>query len=461
MSADDYIHLYDEIAQEYEIVAGSPDAELQDLQSLHERITFLLHAHGIEDGGDLVDYERREVRALEEEVLQLEEEQQRLQGGSPVSVSAKRGTVEVHRPVEAQVFATQVAELHAELFLAQMVFNALLRKSLEDIREERVCMTDLRYAETWRAMEAQILRSLADTKEKAGQQSPPVSVAAEEKLLTEVRSLAAEAIKHVGEGNQDRQKRDDQLKCFYSECEKLTVWCRQQLANLDAMLEPDHVQEYCSTLVDNYATMSSNFSVLVDSVEEYVKANHLPVRRALVEVNQLWYYVLTSTLERLTRTLLEIHPTSSLEEEVAKYAQHPKCVVDIVRSLKTLLESGGPSLSAAAESLLSECDALLPAATALESSLVREHMLFSERRRAVKEGYAGFRESLLARLTYISSPADVVMNSKRRQEEFDECVRDLKTWASAAAHGESWRDLYSQIVDIKRLIQHELKALSE
>lgn len=449
----------------------------EQLKRIHEEFTTAIHTPGIADGADAIakaeqeaDAEEAAVRAMEEELAQLNAPAEPARPSTDVPLEEMDDATfeaEVRRPLQPSrqdftAYAQQVSEAYAQLFLSRTVLKAVLMKNLEDIREERISTADTKFAEptAWMNKLRQLIRVLGEAKVKAVSISYPVPecVEEEDRMLEEVEELATKAAEHVRKGEDQRRKRDERLRVFRSECNKLTLWCRQQLANLDAMQEPDHIQEYCATLVDNYATMSQNFTVLLESVETYVKANNVAVRRALLEADQLWFYLQVSTLERLSKTLYEIHPKSPLEVEVAKYAGYPEKLADFLSTLESYVQSLPES--GAAVSVLTECDAL-PSAMREYSALPKEVRAFADRAQGKRAGYACFREAVLSRLTFLTPATDTVVDSKRRQQEFDNCVRELKAWASTAAHGESWRDIYSKIVEIKGLIKQEQQSIED
>lgn len=399
---------------------------------------------------------------LREDLAAVEAEAQRRLAGDDEVPDVSAELVAVHDVRGFQVYCAQAVELAGGLATARTVFNGLLAKSAEDIREERASATDLRFAEpaAWAARREQLSRLLDGAAVKAAALAlpPPDQSAA---LLAEVDRLATDAAAHVAAAAAQRRRRDDRLKVFYGECDKLTLWCRQQLANLDAMQQPDHIQEYCRTLAGNYAAMSANFSVLVEGVVPFVAANHAPARRALLEADQVWFHVMVAALERLSRTLFEIHPESLLEDEVDKYTLYPKHLSTTLATVVAFLEQERDR-SEEAEAILAECGRLAADVKARQAATAQGLKAFAARSRASRVAYDCFRESILSRLTYAAStPADVVAESRRRQGEFEECVTELKTWAVRQAHGESWRDIYSKIVEIKRTIQREQQYMEE
>ncbi|CAC9550012.1 hypothetical protein CGC20_28940 [Leishmania donovani] len=421
----------------------------------------------ISPDGSIMEVKDAIARAedAEREVAALRAEKARLQStghGHHSKLSATGSDADVEAFV---AYAKELSELHDHLSLARAVFKAVLTKRLEDIRDDRLSQQDKRFTDpkSWDAKKGALERMLQSLRTKTAQLqlSAKTYLDEDEALFLEVMNLATEAGDHVRRGDAMREARDEKLKVFYAECAKLTGWCRQQLTNLEAMQEPDHVQEYCATLADNYPTMSNNFAVLFNSVQEYVQANLIPVHKALLEAEEVWLYLQVSTLERLSKTLFEIHPKSPLDVEVEKYASYPEHAAKFLQDLERYLAAQRSQQDELAEldSAHKECQEVLHTLSGEFAELPSEVHAFAQRAQALRLGYQCFREALLQRLTYISPAASTVVESKRRQEEFENCVRELKSWAAEASHGESWRDIYSKIVEIKQMIKSEQASL--
>jgi hypothetical protein len=406
---------------------------------------------------------------LENELATLRAEKARLQAARGVGMQVRPAPQASSNPEEAAAFvayAKQLSEFHEHLSLCRCVFKGVLTKSVEDIRDEKLSQQDQRFTEprSWAIKRDVLYRSLEALRKKTRELNLPAStyMDEDEALYREVKELGAEAAEHVRQGESMRADRDEKLKVFFAECAKLTGWCRQQLANLEAMQEPDHVQEYCATLVENYPTMSSNFAVLLESVREFVQANMVSVHKALLEAEEVWLYLQVSAHERLTKTLYEIHPKSPLDVEIAKYASYPDHAAKYLQDLDRFIHAqrNGELEAGELDTLQRGCDEVRTTLTDDFAGLPKEVHNFAQRARALRLGYQCFREAVLSRLTYISPTADVVVESKRRQDEFEDCIRELKTWAAEASRGESWRDIYSKISEIKNLIKSEQDAVA-
>lgn len=407
---------------------------------------------------------------LEKELAALRAEKARLQAarasGAAATPAPSRQAGNPQDEAAFLAYAKQLSELHEHLCLCRSVFKAVLTKSVEDIRDEKLSQQDQRFTEprAWAIKRDVLYRSLESLRKKTRELNLPVAtyMDEDEALYKEVKELGAEAAEHVRLGESMRADRDEKLKVFFAECAKLTGWCRQQLANLEAMQEPDHVQEYCATLVENYPTMSSNFSVLLDSVREFVRANMVTVHAALLEAEEVWLYLQVSAHERLSKTLYEIHPKSPLDVEVAKYASYPDHAAKFLQDLDRFIHAqrNGQLEANDLDTLQRGCDEVRTTLTGEFAGLPKEVHSFAQRAQALRLGYQCFREAVLSRLTYISPTANVVVESKRRQDEFEDCVRELKSWAAEASRGESWRDIYSKISEIKNLIKSEQDAVA-
>lgn len=448
-------------------------------------------------------------------------------------------------------FASQLAELRAHLTTAQLTFQSILARSVEELRDGRVSASDVRLADPalWRVKEQLLQRVLTEVRNKAGalqarisshEHDPtgeavdaidgaeldPVAHAADR--LAEVQGLAAAAADHLRRGVELRQRRDAQLRVFVEECARLTMWCRQQHANLDAMQSADHLQEYCATLVENYPAMSDNISFLLTTVQPFVESDNATVRKAMSELSELWFYLQVTAMERLARTLYEVHSHSLLETECERYAGFGSEVWSYVCDMQALLDDvyeqrrkGGqvtsrsrracrvPDQSSVApqdsphdagssdkervnenavgranrdndtetqgnRDSAADNDVNDLQARRAEGAMLLQGMslcgpeelhgamrLFAQRVRVVRAGYQCLRDAALTRLTFLASTADIVARSKQRQVEFEDCITRLRKWAKVAAHGESWRDIYTKIVDIKRLIKQEQGELTQ
>ncbi|KAG5465489.1 hypothetical protein CUR178_00194 [Leishmania enriettii] len=417
--------------------------------------------------GDLMEVKNALTRATdaEGEVATLRAEKARLQssaGGcySPVKLGGSAADAEAF-----VAYAKELSELHNHLSLSRTVFKAVLSKSLEDVRDGRLSQQDRRFTDpqSWDAKKGMLQRALQSLRTKTAQLnlSARTYLDEDEALFAEVMDLATRASDYVGRGNTMREARDAKLERFFAECAKLTRWCRQQLTNLEAMQEPDHVQEYCATLAENYRTMSNNFAVLFDSVHEYVQANLASVQKALLEAEEVWLYLQVSTLERLSKTLFEIHPNSPLHVEVEKYSSYSEHAAKFLQELQRYMAAPRSRQRELGDlgSLQSQCQQVSQVLSNELGELPSEVRAFAQRAQALRVGYQCFREAVLQRLTYISPVVDTVIESKRRQDELDDCVRELKSWAVETSRGESWRDIYSKIVEIKQMIKSEQSSL--
>ncbi|CCW66973.1 unnamed protein product [Phytomonas sp. Hart1] len=471
MSNDELEEIYNQLHSELVNVELKSEDEItiEDYKVIHDEFTRLLKTLDSPDNQEDGYTAERSIEELNHDPEKLNTKYSELQLTAMRECVATTSSIESvlisnfkrDIPNDARAFqmlATQLAELRAQLTVTQTVFKALLSKSLEDITEDRFPTTDIHYTqvETWNTKEKQLVQLLDSLRLKVSAKGIPINT--EEHLMAEVQCLAKEAFEHVQQGLQQKKTRDEQLVSFYKECNKLIFWCRKQISNLESMQEPDHIQTFSATLSESYKTMSSNFAVLAQNVYPYIHANHQPVRQALEEADELWYYLLVFTLERLSKTLLEIHPRSPLDVQVEKYATYPRHVLSFLDALRDVVDDAATKKGPLPEDipgLRVGCDEACKIIQRHESSQVDGVHRFVMRARAMRNAYTFLRESLLTRLTFISSTADIVINSKRRQHEFEECVRELKSWAADQAHGESWRDIYSKIVEIKCMIERE------
>src|SRR5262249_27779565 len=124
-------------------------------------------------------------------------------------------------------------------------------------------------------------------------------------------------------------------KEFETERKRLLLWCRQQKTNLDAMVEADHVQEFCASLLNNFPTMEENFTVLLEIAEPLLPSP--AIQEARLEANEVWLNLQISAYERLRHTLLEIHPKSKLEDEVREFSGYSTAVSEFFAEFTRLL----------------------------------------------------------------------------------------------------------------------------
>jgi hypothetical protein len=193
----------------------------------------------------------------------------------------------------------------------------------------------------WRSREAQLLKE-ATALEKQAQalgsfaaaDNSTNSLAA---LIRDVADLQAAADSKLASHAAKDAAVEEGIKEFESERKRLLVWCRQQKTNLDAMVEPDHVQEFCASLLSNFPTMEENFSVLLEVAEPLLP--NAEVQNALVETNEVWLNLQVSAYERLRHTLLEIHPKSKLEDEVREFSAYSRRAGEFLDEFSRLLST--------------------------------------------------------------------------------------------------------------------------
>lgn len=438
-----YLERYGKLSKEFEEKMQS--GGFAEVEEAHEA------AAAAEAAEKEADDLEREVRALEE-LVDLDNEQHENMVRAAAESPEQRDLAAFER------FAALKAELSARLFLSRSVLAALKQRSIDDLREGRVSDSDVHFFLSWEDKTRHLDSLLAEEREAAAA-CPPfygASAAAEEEELVAVRQLAEQTQERMQDAQDQRDEQERRMRLFRRECDKVVTWCRKQLANLEAMQDPDHVQEFCATLAESYPAMSKNFQVLLESVTDYVRANNTEVRALLMEANEVWFCLQVASLERLSGILFEIHPTSPLDAEVAKYAEHTRRLSSFLNDLFDFLQ-GSPE-TAETDAISHQCEAHLETLEK-HDALAQELLLFAARQQALRDSYACLRSALLSRLTFIGSPTEAIVESKRRQQEFEECANGLKAWAAEASHGPAWRDLYAKIVEIKRVIQAEQATL--
>mmetsp|Transcript_33130 Transcript_33130/g.38554 ORF Transcript_33130/g.38554 Transcript_33130/m.38554 type:complete len:474 (-) Transcript_33130:82-1503(-) len=284
-----------------------------------------------------------------------------------------------------------------------------------------------------------------------------LSVSSIETELDAVSALTSTASQALTAYKVKKETVKDGVQEFDNERKRLLLWCRQQKTNLDAMTEPEHIQDFCASLLSNYPTMEENFNVLLEVAEPLLPNSD--VQSALVETNEVWFHLQVSAFERLRQTLLEIHPKSKLEDEVREFSLYNRRVREFLDYFQRLLATPSDDESQSfVRPVVDQCRAIsvnFPPHEPLTLQL-RE---FAQRTEAMRESYSSFRRAVLSRLTFLATSAPALAASIQRKDEYMKRMGELKKWIDVKSQGESWRDIHQRVLAIRELIDKEQAAL--
>lgn len=443
--------------------APSDEVRMRALKNFHE--AFVARSTAIRESIEthekkqtqLLDSAQREAKAAEDEVAALEAELRALESSS----AAERTSLAACPGKAYRQFLMKRADLHSQLKVVRDVLNGVVAGSAMKMQDSSD--VDFASSDTFRAKERALrsnidaLRQDATTLSRQFAFASEVDLSSVEQELEEVRALGVAAAESLNVHNQKTTALKEGIQEFDKERKRLLLWCRQQKTNLDAMTEPEHVQEFCASLLNNFPTMEENFNVLLEVAEPLLP--NIDVQNALIETNEVWFHLQVSAYERLRHTILEIHPKSKLEDEVREFNTYSKRVGEFLETFLQLLSSPtDPESQTYVRPLLEQCEslqALYPAHQGLGGQL-RE---FAQRMEATRESYASLRRAVLSRLTFLASSAPALSTSMHRKEEYVARMKDLKKWVEVKSQGESWKDIHQRVLAIRELIEKEQAAL--
>jgi hypothetical protein len=448
----------------YQDVEAARDSEekLRAMKSFHDAFTARSTAvrealsHHTEEQTKLLLTAQAEADEADQEVAALEAELAALNTGVERDATLSQVTGKAYRQ-----FLVKRSDLVAQLKVVQDVLQGVASGNALKMQDT----SDLKFAEgdSFRSKE-QLLRSQVETLQadaahlsRALVSVNDVSLTEQEEQLDEIANLALVASTSISAHRQKREATQDGIQEFEAERKRLLTWCRQQKTNLDAMTEPEHVQEFCASLLGNFPTMEENFNVLLEVAEPLLP--NLDVQNGLIETNEVWFHLQVSAFERLRQVLLEIHPKSKLEDEVREFSTFSRRIRDFLIEFSNLLSAPSDAESQSlVRPVVEQCEALLLNLPAHEG-LVGQLRIFAHRMEASRESYQSFRRAVLARLTFLSSSAPALTASMHRKEEYVARMKDLKKWIDVKSQGESWRDIHQRVIAIRDLIEKEQAAL--
>ena len=447
--------------------AATPEAKLAALKSYDEAFTsrnakIAAGMDGlvteIKECMSAADKKEAEAKLAEDEVAQLQAELDALKkefGDAPVKTVP--GTPYAD-------FMQSRADLAAQLHVMQAtVMSALNGRRLKMKNNDEAQKLSSSWSTTRSKLNEDITKMTEKT-EGLTKESPYVAKdvstqvlkAGLQKLDEHVPSLQS----RLSEEASKQQAYDESLKSFESERRRLLVWSRQQKTNLDAMVEPDHVQEFCASLLNNFPAMEENFTVLLEVAESLLP--NVNVENALLEVNEVWLNLQVTACDRLRHTLLEIHPRSKLEDEVRAFSNFSQRAKEFLKEFATLLSTPTDAKSEQlVKPLLEQCKTL--EADFVPYAELSQHLQeFALRMECLRDNNTNLQRAVLGRLTFLSHPSTTcVTTSSRRKEEYLERIKDLKRWIDVKSQGETWADIHARIVKIQTIVDEERKNLQQ
>ncbi|RNF04388.1 uncharacterized protein Tco025E_07953 [Trypanosoma conorhini] len=443
------------------------DVKVDALRALHD--SFLSHTETVSRELDVLQAdEEREADDIEEEVAELEAGLLMLtQMAEGRDASGHSLPAPTHASVEAYAtFATRLGDFVARLTALQGALQGLLShpRPLEGGVTPLLTWCGVVSGNTWAEKERELGAAWATLEREAGEVGATLqdtSMTAARGLLDGVVALGRRAVGCAVELQRSQERRDAALRQMEGQQRRLVVWCRQQEVNLDALRDPDHVQEFCASLLEHYKTMSTNHSLFLESAEPFLDSG--VVQERLLEANETWLHLQVKALEKLRHTLFEVHAQTLLEENVEEHGSFSLQVGPFLKELNdSLLATGNTS-----SPLHERCAQLTEACRSLQK-LLPEHdelckslLNFGDRMRMMREAYACFRAAALSRVTYLSSSSEVLAEAARRKDEFEGCVEELKQWADNKARSDTWRDVREKVRGIKALLEREQQFIDQ
>ncbi|RHW69537.1 hypothetical protein DPX39_100069400 [Trypanosoma brucei equiperdum] len=424
---------------------------------------FVFHTDTLQNQIDaLKTYEEQEAENIEEEVEELEKELHLLDRIS-------RGCDDAGCPLPSvndvslaayQAFVTRSVDLSAQLSVMLEGLRHILTLTPPRLSKAQSIVTWLGVANkaTWSAKEKQLNASWKSLEEDARLASASVdepSLVAVRQLLSDVMQLGKKAVSAVGSGSRAETERARDVEHLGSQQRRLVLWCRQQQANLDVLTEPDHIQEFCKSLLEHYNVMSDNYHVVLEKAEPYM--DNETVQEWLLEASEAWLHLQVKALEQFRRTLFEVHQDSLLEDQVEGQSAFCLQLGTVLGALECTLTPWCEVRSSACGrciQLLDSCRELRGMMPEYEK-LSRQLLELTDRLRIDREAYDCYRAAALSHVTYLSSSAELLAEAARRKGEYKACVYELQEWAVKKVRCDSWRNIRDKVRDIKDLLEQD------
>lgn len=308
-----------------------------------------------------------------------------------------------------------------------------------------------KYAEEWPAF-SQRARSTLQTVDSDSHQLGGVEgsvPAAEQGLLSQCDELMKQhGVAWLREG-QRRKTYDSSLKAFVADHTKLMQWCRQRLATLSGLTQPEHIQEFCASFRNSTAVMGANLLVLLESSSALVP--NKDVERALLDISETWLGLETFAYERLRTTLLERHGKSGLEAEARHWPEYSKKLINSLAEAQRLLaETNDASSAKLLSSLRESCAQLIQDHDA--HLLIVEHLAdFSVREECLSDHYRALRAMIFSRITMLCQTFAGL--SFPRRAEYSDCVAEASAWVESKTKSEAWQDMLERVEQIRIIIE--------
>ncbi|RNE97148.1 hypothetical protein TraAM80_09474 [Trypanosoma rangeli] len=443
------------------------DVKMDAFRALHD--SFLSHTEKMTRELDaLQSDEEREADDIEEEVAELEAELLML---TEMAEGRDAGGRALPPPAYASVevytaFAMHLGDFVARLTTLRDALRGLLSHPhpLEAGGSSLITWCGVMNRNAWAEKECELDSAWRDLEGKAGAlgaTSQDAFMSGARGLLDEVLALGKRAVGLVVNLQRSQERREKAVSQMEGHQRRLVVWCRQQQVNLDVLRDPCHIKEFCTSLLEHYKTMSTNYRVLLESAEPVLESE--AVQERLLEANETWVHLQVNALERLRHTLFEVYAETLLEENVEEHrsfgSQVGPFLEELHNSLVATRDTASPLHERCAQ-LIEEClslQKLLPE----HDELCKNLLGFGDRVRMMREAYACFRAAALSRVTYLSSSAEVLAEAARRKEEFEGCVEELKMWTDNKARTDTWRDVREKVRDIRALLEREHQFIDQ
>jgi hypothetical protein len=275
--------------------------------------------------------------------------------------------------------------------------------------------------------------------------------------LTDVKATLDEA-RELFEKNVTRWMRECSRRMEYTKLlgefeadrAKLVQWCRQQVATLNNLQQPDHIQEFCASFHINTPVMESNFLILMEASDALLP--NAEVERLLIEVAEVWLGLETFAFEKLRSTLLDLHGKSGIETAAQVWPEYSKRLKAFLVDAEQLLQMPtDPESQEVAQPLKEQCKQLQTDNDA--HLLIVEHLAdFSLREECIKEHYNAIHKTVFSKLTLLTQAFPALYAYERKQEYTDR-MSQLGQWIQSKSQNAAWKQLLGRVDGMKKLIE--------
>eukprot|EP01012_Entosiphon_sulcatum_P000801 TRINITY_DN1013_c0_g1_i1.p1 TRINITY_DN1013_c0_g1~~TRINITY_DN1013_c0_g1_i1.p1 ORF type:complete len:1118 (-),score=182.22 TRINITY_DN1013_c0_g1_i1:21-3374(-) len=292
----------------------------------------------------------------------------------------------------------------------------------------------------------------------------PTDLSELDRLGSNLDAAETEFVDSLHEEDHRRKVHAQRVTEFFSRIDRFIQWCRTQYANLEALHDPDHIQQFEASLQNNISQMESNLQVVTEMGEALLPDKS--VEDGLLEAAEVWLQLQVYAYEKLQQTLLEIHHNSKLEDEVRNFAAYSrrvkKFLVDIEKLFGMQLDEESRSIVRPA---MQQCRDLQHDFG--PHNLLTDHLAdFSLRMECIRDNYAHLKAAVLSKLTFVTRRMASAEASYARQKEFDQCIERLTDWVHTSHRRREapsitfggWAPLQKQVDALQALVQQELKG---